>query len=225
MNPNTDSPQDAEVSSSIGPRKRSHAHAINPSSKQKPRKESKSGKLDRNKPPWVSELWDWSRTLIIAVILVLLLHYFVFNLSTVKGQSMEPTLYEKEWLFINKYSYMFGGSPQRSDVVILKDPSEGVGKKEYLVKRIVGIPGDTIEIRQGQLYRNGELVVEPYTDTEIEDLDYGPIKLEGDRYFVMGDNRHARASKDSRIFGPVSLDMIRGRADYILWPIIKLNTL
>jgi signal peptidase I len=222
MNPHSDSPHDAEPTT-VGPRKRSHAQpAVKPSDKEK---SNKRGRSDSNKPPWVSELWDWSRTLIIALIMVLLLHFFVFNLSTVKGQSMEPTLYEKEWLFINKYTYTFGGSPERSDVVILKDPSEGTAKKEYLVKRVVGIPGDTIEIRQGQLYRNGELVIEPYTDTEIEGLDYGPIKLEAERYFVMGDNRHARASKDSRIFGPVSLDMIRGRADFILWPIIKLGSL
>ncbi|MFC5649820.1 signal peptidase I [Paenibacillus solisilvae] len=221
MNLYSDSSHDTEPTT-IGPRKRSHAQAAVKPPKEKP---GKAGKQGSNKPPWITEVWDWSRTLSIAVIVVLLFHYFVFNLSTVKGQSMEPTLYEKEWLFINKYTYKFGGSPERSDIIILKDPSEGVGKKEYLVKRVVGIPGDTIEIRQGQLYRNGQLVVESYTDTEIEDLDYGPLKLDDDRYFVMGDNRHARASKDSRIFGPVSKDMIRGRADFILWPIIKLNSL
>ncbi|BBH22695.1 hypothetical protein Back11_40400 [Paenibacillus baekrokdamisoli] len=225
MNGYSDSSSDAETTS-VGPRKRSHAQPLaKPVNKEKSSKKGKQGKPQGKKPVWTTELWEWSRTLIIAVIVVLLLHFFVFNLSTVKGQSMQPTLYEKEWLFVNKYTYMFGGSPQISDVIILKDPSNGEDKKEYLVKRVVGIPGDTIEIRQGQLYRNGELVVEPYTDTEIADFDYGPIKLKTDTYFVMGDNRHARASKDSRSFGPVPLDMIRGRADFILWPIIKLKAL
>ncbi|MFC0393714.1 signal peptidase I [Paenibacillus mendelii] len=187
----------------------------------KPDKPEKPG---RPAPRWASELWDWTRTLSIALTVVLLLHFFVFNLSTVEGQSMEPTLYEGEWLFVNKISYLIG-DPDRGEVVILKDPTDRLEKKEFLVKRVVGVPGDTIEIREGQLYRNGELIVEPYTDTIIDDLDYGPYKVDEGMYFVMGDNRHARASLDSRSFGAVSQDLIRGRADFILWPIAKLNAL
>ncbi|GGD87598.1 signal peptidase I [Paenibacillus nasutitermitis] len=213
----SDTLQEAEQAS-VGSRKRSKSSSIDTGKPVKPQKPS------REKSGWVKEVWDWSRTLIAAVAIVLLFHFFVFNLSTVEGQSMEPTLYEKEWLFVNKYSYRFG-SPQLGDVIILKDPAEGSEKKEYLVKRIVGVPGDKIEIRTGQLYRNGELVVERFTDTVIEDIDYGPFVVEKDRYFVMGDNRHARASRDSRSFGTVPETMIRGRADYILWPITKLNSL
>ncbi|MFC4098580.1 signal peptidase I [Paenibacillus xanthanilyticus] len=190
-------------------------------SSSKPPKPDKSG---RELPRWASELIDWGRTLSIALIVVLLLHFFVFNLSTVEGHSMEPTLYEKEWLFVNKFSY-YVGDPQREDVVILKDPSDRPDRKEFLVKRIIGLPGDTIEVRGGQLYRNGELIVEAYTDTPIEDLDYGPYQVEADTYFVMGDNRHARASLDSRSFGAVPRKLIQGRADFILWPIAKLNAL
>ncbi|WP_308637779.1 signal peptidase I [Paenibacillus silvisoli] len=204
----------------FGPRKRtsSSPKKVPKSKPETPRKESKP------LSPWVAELRDWVRTLVIAVIVVLGMHYFVFNLSTVEGQSMEPTLYEKEWLFVNKISYLLG-SPKLGDVVILKDPSQGSERKEFLVKRIVGMPGDTIEIRQGQLYRNGELVVEPYTDTDIEDLDYGPDKIADGHYFVMGDNRHQNASRDSRSFHSVPRELIEGRADFILWPIAKLNDL
>ncbi|MBW7474918.1 signal peptidase I [Paenibacillus oenotherae] len=190
----------------------------------RPRKPGKD-KPSKAMPRWAAELWDWGRTLLIAGTVVLLVNYFVFNLSTVEGHSMEPTLQEKEWLFVNKLSYRFG-SPDHGDVVILKDPSkDGPQKKKFLVKRIIGIPGDTIEIRDAQLYRNGELIIEAYTDTEIDDDDYGPIKLEADNYYIMGDNRHAGGSKDSRVFGPVSRDMIQGRADFILWPITKMNAL
>lgn len=216
----SDSMQETEPGS-IGPRKRSHSTSRNKAQSGKP---DKPEKPSREHTSWGKELWDWARTLIVAVAIVLLFHFFVFNLSTVEGHSMEPTLYEKEWLFVNKYSYRFG-SPHLGDVIILKDPSAGADKKEFLVKRIVGVPGDKIEIRSGQLYRNGELVVERFTDTAIEDIDYGPFVVENDRYFVMGDNRHARASRDSRSFGTVPASMIRGRADYILWPITKLNTL
>lgn len=169
---------------------------------------------------WKKELWDWSKALIVALIVVLLLRAFVFQLSTVRMHSMEPTLYEGEWLFVNKISYEFG-EPKRGDVVILKDPSDGPGKKEYLVKRVVGIPGDKLEIRGGRLYLNGELTVERYTNSKIEDGDYGPTQVREGHYFVMGDNRHLNASKDSRSFNEVPQDMIKGKAEFIIWPIVR----
>ncbi|NBC73197.1 signal peptidase I [Paenibacillus sacheonensis] len=171
-------------------------------------------------PLWLIELRNWVSTLVIAVLVVLGLHYFVFSLSTVKGQSMQPTLYEKEWLFVNKVGYRLG-SPEIGDVVILDESSFEEASKEYLVKRIVAGPGDRIEVRQGELYRNGELVVEPYTDVLIEDDDYGPVTVAADHYFVIGDNRHAGASRDSRVFQAVPRSAILGRADLVLWPITK----
>jgi signal peptidase I len=210
----SDSRHEAEQAA-LGPRKRSA---------DKPPKKDRPSNGASGLPEWARELWEWVRTFIIALAVVLLLHAFVFNLSTVEGHSMEPTLQDKEWLFVNKFCYRFG-LPQRGDVVILRDPTEGPDKKDYLVKRVVGVPGDRIEIRDGELYRNGEHVVEPYTDTRIEDLDYGPLQVGAGQYFVMGDNRHAHASKDSRVFGTVPLDVIKGRADYILWPIADMHSL
>jgi signal peptidase I len=169
---------------------------------------------------WKKELWDWSKALIVAVVIVLLLKAYVFQLSTVKHQSMQPTLYENEWLFINKIVYEFG-DPKRGDVIILKDPSMDATRKEHLVKRVIGVPGDTLEIRNGQLYLNGVLKVEEYTDVKIEDGDYGPVTVTPDHYFVMGDNRHLDASKDSRSFNEVSRSFIEGRGDLILWPITR----
>ncbi|MFD0672310.1 signal peptidase I [Cohnella sp. GCM10027633] len=173
---------------------------------------------------WKKELWDWSKALIVAFVIVLLLKAYVFQLSTVKHQSMQPTLFENEWLFINKIAYEFG-DPKRGDVVILKDPSEGVDRKEHLVKRIVAIPGDTLEIRNGQLYLNGEMKVESYTDVKIEDGDYGPVTVSAGHYFVLGDNRHLNGSKDSRTFNEVPRKLIEGRGDLILWPISRWTKL
>lgn len=167
---------------------------------------------------------DWIKTVVIAVAIVLFLHYFVFHLSTVEGHSMEPTLQEKEWLYVNKFVYLFG-TPDIGDVVVLKDPYEAESGKRLLVKRVVGKPGDRIEIARGQLYRNGELVSESYTDTIIEGEDYGPVVIGKGLYFVMGDNRHERASLDSRSFGPVQSDWITGRADFIVWPVKEMKTL
>lgn len=169
---------------------------------------------------WRKELWDWTKALIVAFAIVLLLRAFVFQLSTVKSYSMEPTLYEKQWLFINKIAYEFG-KPQRGDVIIFKDPSEGPDRKEFLVKRIIGEPGDTLEIRNGQLYRNGQLTIEPYTDVKIQFQDVKPFKVSSGHYFVMGDNRHQGASRDSRHFKEIPENIIIGRADFIIWPITR----
>lgn len=173
---------------------------------------------------WRRELWEWLRALGIAFTIVILLWAFVFRLSTVKGESMEPTLYEHEWLFVNKVAYELG-TPKAGDVVILKDPSEGPDKKKFLVKRIIGVPGDTIEGRGGQLYVNGELRVEPYTDSPIEDGDFGPVKVEDGKYFIMGDNRRLGASKDSRTFGEVPKSLLLGRTEFIMWPIVRWKSL
>lgn len=197
-------------------------------SQQKPQKAEKTAKVRKDNKPalsgWRKELWDWTKALVVAVIIVLLLKQYVFQLSTVKKVSMEPTLHENEWLFVNKIALEIG-SLERGDVVILKDPSEGTDRKEFLVKRIVGIPGDTLEIRAGELYINGDLKVEPYTDVKIEDGDFGPATVSPGHYFVMGDNRHKSASKDSRAFKEVPENLIQGRADLIVWPISRWTKL
>ena len=95
---------------------------------------------------WAAELWDWVKTIAIAFVIMVLLNMFVFNLSMVKGESMQPTLVASERLFINKVVYRFS-EPSHGDVIVLKDPSDGPDKKEFLVKRVVGVPGDTIEVR------------------------------------------------------------------------------
>ncbi|MEK3732124.1 MULTISPECIES: signal peptidase I [Paenibacillus] len=173
---------------------------------------------------WATELWDWIKTIAIAFVIMVLLNMYVFNLSMVKGESMQPTLVASERLFINKVVYHFS-KPARGDVVVLKDPSQGPDKKEFLVKRIVGVPGDTIEVKNQKLYVNGEAQVESYTDVPIEDPGFQPVTLEEGHYFVMGDNRHLGKSKDSRMFGSVKESDIVGRAEFIFWPISEIKKL
>lgn len=176
------------------------------------------------KGSWLKEFLDLIKTLVISFVVMVLLNLFVFNLSMVKGQSMQPTLHEQERLFVNKLVYHIG-HPQRSDVVVLHDPSIGLDKKPLLVKRVVAVPGDTVEIRDRKLYVNGEPQNESYTDTAIEDGDMRPIQMGVDEYFVMGDNRHAGESKDSRIFGSVKKEDIIGRVEFVFWPIDQIQTL
>lgn len=163
---------------------------------------------------WKAELRDWIKSVLVALVLVILIHQFVFNLSTVKGHSMQPTLEDNEMLFVNRAVYWLR-DPYAGEVVILKDPRVK-GKTVYLVKRVIGLPGDTIEIRDHLLYRNGELVEEPYIPGPMALESYGPEKVPEGRYFVMGDNRNN--STDSRTFGSVPEDHIKGRAEWVIWP-------
>jgi signal peptidase I len=164
------------------------------------------------------ELWDWTKSILVALLVVILVHQFGFNLSTVRGSSMQPTLQEGEWLIVNKaITYLKG--PRRGEVVILKEPEEKFATDHpYLVKRVIAIAGDEVEGHDGILYVNGSEVIEPYTDTPIMDGDFGPTHIGQGHVFVMGDNRHAAASSDSRRFGAVLSSLILGRAEYVVWP-------
>ncbi|MGG4554949.1 signal peptidase I [Paenibacillus humicus] len=191
--------------------------------------EAKGRAAEKSAPPvlqnkWVRELWDLGKTAAIAFIIMLLLNMFVFNLSMVKGESMQPTLEEQERLFVDKIVYYFS-SPRSGDIVVLKDPSTGPDKKHYLVKRVIAAPGETVEIRDHVLYVNGQALNEPYTDVQIEDRDFTEIRLGENEYFVMGDNRRYGRSKDSRSFGSVQKKDIVGRAEFVFWPVTKIRGL
>ncbi len=173
---------------------------------------------------WATEFWDLFKTVAIAFIIMLLLNVFVFNLSMVKGQSMEPTLEEEERLFVDKIVYRVT-QPRSGDVVVLRDPSTGSDKKPFLVKRVIAVPGQTVEISGRELLVDGQPLSEPYTDSAIEDSDLAPVVLGKGEYFVMGDNRHAGQSKDSRYFGSVNREDIVGRAEFVFWPVTKIRGL
>lgn len=194
------------------------------SRKERYRSVTQHGSSPRRRKRWILELRDWGITAAIVFTLMSLLNIFVFNVSTVVGHSMQPTLLEGEKLIINKIALTFA-NPKRGDIIVLHDPSTGPDRKEYLVKRVIGIPGDLVEVSGHELYVNGKWVEEPYIDGEIQDSDFPVLTVEEGNYFVMGDNRHAGASKDSRYFGSVPLDRIVGKAVYIWWPLSRMNSL
>lgn len=172
---------------------------------------------------WAREIWEWLKMMVLALVLVVLVHHFLFHVSAVRGNSMQPTLSEGEWLFINK-TLRYTGSLQRGDIVVLREP----GSEEeptFLVKRVVGLAGDEVHIRRGKLYVNGKEADEPYTDTSIEDGRFEPLTVEKGYVFVMGDNRRRYASNDSRSFGAVPLSLVEGRAEWIIWPIRQWRSL
>ncbi|NHN32303.1 signal peptidase I [Paenibacillus agricola] len=172
----------------------------------------------------LAEVWDWIKSIAIALLVVAVVHQYGFHLSTVKGASMQPTLEEDEWLFINK-TIRYIGTVGRGDVIVVKEPNNTEAKQPYLVKRIVAVAGDEVRIQQGKLYINGLLTAESYTDSPIEDGRFESMTIPAGSVFLMGDNRHRYASNDSRSFGAVSVDKVEGRAEMILWPFSKIKIL
>jgi signal peptidase I len=151
-------------------------------------------------------------TVLPAILIALLINVFVGQATRVEGQSMEPNLHTNQRLVVEKVSYRFHG-PQRFDVVVIRVPSQG---DELLIKRVIGLPGETVEIRDGHVYINGELLDEPFTTEQTRPGRYTRITVPPLHVFVLGDNRNH--SNDSRSFGPVPIENIVGRAWISYWP-------
>ncbi len=149
-----------------------------------------------------------------AIILALVTNLFLAQATRVYGQSMEPNLHSDQRLVVEKLSYsqwLRLRSPQRGDVVVVRVE----GSSDLLIKRVVGLPGDQVEIRDDQLLVNHEPLTEPYV-TQPTYGSYGPVDVPPLHLFVMGDNRNF--SNDSRTFGPVPMKDVVGRAWLSYWP-------
>src|SRR5438309_3977795 len=145
-----------------------------------------------------NEIRVWTRDLLIAIGLALVIIVFLYQPVKVEGTSMAPLLSDQERIFINKFVYRFEPI-QRGDVVVFWYPLD---HSKSFIKRVVGLPGETVELRQGTLYINGKVVPEPYVPPQYEDnSDYAPKVVPPDHFFVLGD--HRISSNDSRVFGPV----------------------
>ncbi|HET8923433.1 MAG TPA: signal peptidase I [Candidatus Acidoferrum sp.] len=167
-----------------------------------------------------NEIRVWTRDLLIAIGLALVIIVFLYQPVKVEGTSMAPLLSDQERIFINKFVYRFEAI-QRGDVVVFWYPLDGT---KSFIKRVVGLPGETVEIRQGRVYVNGKWVPEPYVPPQYEDLsDFPPKIVPPDQYFVMGD--HRISSNDSRVFGPVASKYIYGRAVFAYWPVEHFGSL
>ena len=167
-----------------------------------------------------NEIRVWTRDLLIAIGLALVIIVFLYQPVKVEGTSMAPLLSDQERIFINKFVYHFEPI-QRGDVVVFWYPLD---RTKSFIKRVVGLGGETVEIRQGQVYVNGIVVPEPYVPPQYEDLsDFGPMRVPKDSFFVMGD--HRISSNDSRLFGPVASRYIYGRAVFAYWPVDHFGSL
>jgi signal peptidase I len=164
----------------------------------------------------------WARDLILSVIIALVIILFLYQPVKVEGTSMMPALKDQERVFINKYAYRFGISRvERGDTVVFWYP--GDPSKSY-IKRVIALPGDTVELREGRVIVNANPIQEPYVAMDFRDRSsMEPLVVPDGTYFVLGDHRNS--SNDSRNWGPVPAESIYGRAVFVYWPLSRFGSL
>jgi signal peptidase I len=165
-------------------------------------------------PSFPHELRGWVRDLAVAMSLALIIIVFLYQPVKVEGTSMAPLLSDQERIFINKFVYRFEPI-ERGDVVVFWYPLD---RSKSFIKRVVGLPGETIELRRGHLFLDSRELAEAYVPASFFDgSSYGPLQIPANSYFVMGDHRDS--SNDSRMFGAVSREFIYGKAVFAYWPV------
>ena len=157
--------------------------------------------------------------LVIVIVIILVLMIYVVSVTQVVGNSMYSTLNNGDVLILNKLKYRFS-EVERGDIISLEYEDT-----KYLIKRVIGVPGDTISISDNTVYVNGEVYIENYLEEDLEYDDFqlsslGYQTIPADMYFVLGDNRED--SLDSREIGLVSKDDIIGKVSFRIWPLNKL---
>ena len=162
----------------------------------------------------MNKFWKEAKDYLIIILVVMLIRTFLVTPAVVDGASMDYTLENGQLVLRNKFVYNVK-DVKRFDVVVLDNKKEG----DKIIKRIIGLPNETIEYNNNQLYINGKRIEENYEFTNTEDFSY---KTKDNEYFVLGDNRVV--SKDSRILGTFSEDDIVGRVNFRLFPFKKFGT-
>jgi signal peptidase I len=164
----------------------------------------------------------WLRDLAVSVLLAVIVILFLYQPVKVEGTSMMPSLTDQERIFINKFVYRFGFSDiARGDTVVFWYPND---RSKSYIKRVIGVPGDLVELDRGQVILNGQRLEEPYVPPEYRDQrSLSPRRVPPDHYFVMGD--HRSSSNDSRDWGFLPGTYIYGKAVFVYWPIEKMGVL
>ncbi|WP_077621982.1 signal peptidase I [Sediminibacillus massiliensis] len=177
-----------------------------------------------------NEWLDWVKALLIAGLLAVIVRMFLFAPIVVDGPSMLPTLHDGDHMIVNKFNYMIG-KPERFDIVVF----HATAQKDY-IKRVIGVPGDHVEVQDDTLYINGESVEEPFIndrkqmmegnqdftfDFSLEELPGGYQEIPPEHVLVLGDNRGN--STDSRLLGLISYDQLVGEVQLLYWPMDRFR--
>jgi signal peptidase I len=166
---------------------------------------------------------EWLIILLVAVLAAVGLRTFVVQPFYTPSGSMEPTLQDGDKVLVNKLAYDFH-PVHRGDVIVFKKPADDFspGIKD-LIKRVIGLPEETISAQGGSVYINGQKLKEPWLPKGVTTANFAPVHIPAGEYFVMGDNRGDSA--DSRVIGPIAKNLIIGRAFLLVWPPSRIKTL
>jgi len=173
-------------------------------------------KKSSSQKEWLSAV-EWLVAIVSAVAIALAIRTFLFAPYEVHGASMYPTLEGDELLLVNKWVYRVN-QPNYGDIVVFHTEEE-----RDFIKRVIGLPGDRIQIKNGNVYRNGKKLNEQYINDQMNPDTFIDTIVPQNTLYVLGDNRNN--SKDSRNIGPISMDEIVGRADVVILPIQKIHFL
>ena len=171
---------------------------------------------------------DFVETIVVSLAIFFVIYIFVAQPHQVNGSSMDPTLQTGEFLLTEKINYRFH-EPARGEIIVFRAPSSAcVGDRCDYIKRVIGLPGETVKVADGKFYINGELLDESHylaptimTNPGAFTANEREITLGEDQYFVSGDNRPG--SSDSRFWGPIDKKSIIGRAFFAYWPLTKVG--
>ena len=158
-----------------------------------------------------SELKEWVKSILLAVVIALVIRFFFFETFLVEGTSMHPTLQHHERLIVNKIVYNFK-EPEQGDIIVFN-----YSFRRDFIKRIIGLAGDEVEIRNGNLYVNEKLQDEPYIQDQVM-YDFGPVVVPHGEIFVLGDNRDNSMDSRDPAVGSISLERVKGKAMLVFWP-------
>ena len=175
---------------------------------------NKKVKKEETKKSLKREIFEWIMVFVVAAAMAFVVRTFIFEPVRVDGSSMLNTLTDSEFMIATKFDYLFG-DPERFDIVICNYPNTSDGM--YRVKRVIGMPGETMELRAGELYIDGEHIEQNFDMTPNETY-FGPYTVPEGHYFVLGDNRNNSKDSRSAMVGPLSRDEIKGHVRAVVFP-------
>jgi signal peptidase I len=177
---------------------------------------------EREKQSGLRNVAEWLAIAGGALLVAFLIKTFLLQAFYIPSLSMAPTLKVNDRVLVNKLSYDLH-DVNRGDLVVFESPPNEGSQTKDLIKRVIGLPGETVESREGQIYINGQVLQEPYLQPDITTGPMEKVTVPADHLWVMGDNR--ANSRDSRFFGAIPEDLVIGRAFVRVWPITALSLL
>ena len=177
------------------------------------------GKKQRTSGSWLKELVI---IFVCALAIALVVKSFLIDSRIVPSSSMYPTIEVGDRVLMWRLAYAFGGEPERGDIVVFEAPEE-LNESSDLIKRIIGLPGETIEIKNGAVYIDGEILDEADYQHAVPQYEYGPVTIPEDCYFMLGDNRNKSIDSHEWDSPFIPIDDIKGKAIFRYWPISRMG--